>query len=374
MAYYKLFPTQDTTIYSTYPNLNSGLDAICEISNTQLPSSKPGVARSLILFDTAEINDIINNTILNRTYSVYLNNSIATVQGMNADTYLEIHPIAQKWDNGTGRYADIPQTQDGANWITSDSNQSISWSFSGNTGGYNYTSSFSTYYSASGGGNWFSTSSLMVTQSFGLRTVKDTSMDVTPIVKSWYSGSIPNYGLITKLPNSVEFNPSITTQPSFKFYSVDTNTIYPPCLEFRWNDYSTILTGSASSSIVTDPIVKATLTENREVFYNSSVNRFRLNVSPLYPTRQFQTSSLFTSLNYLPTSSYYALKDLSTNEYIIDFDPLYTKISSDIKGNYFDIYMSGLEPERYYCILIKTTIDGSTIVLDNDYYFKVING
>ena len=374
MAYYKIFPTQDTTIYSTYPNLNSGLDAICEISNTQLPSSIPGVARNLILFDTAEINDIINDTISNRTYSVYLNNSIATVQGMNSNTYLETHPIAQEWDNGTGRYADIPQTQDGASWITSDSNQFISWSFSGNISGYNYTSSFSTYYSASGGGNWFSTGSLTVTQSFGLRTTKDVSMDVTPIVKSWYSGSIPNYGLITKLPDSIEFNPSLNTQPSFKFYSVDTNTIYPPCLEFRWDDYSTILTGPASSSIVTDPIVKVSLTENREVFYNSSVNRFRLNVSPLYPTRQFQTSSLYTSLNYLPTSSYYALKDLSTNEYIIDFDTIYTKISSDVKGNYFDIYMSGLEPERYYCILIKTTIDGSTIVLDNDYYFKIING
>jgi hypothetical protein len=374
MAYYKLFPTQDTTIYSTYPNLNSGLDAICEISNIQLPSSKPGVARSLILFDTAEINDIINNNILNRTYSVFLKNSVATVQGMNSNTYLETRPIAQDWDNGTGRYADIPQTQDGASWITSDSNQSVSWSFSGNISGYNYTSSFSTYYSASGGGNWFSTSSLVATQSFGLRTVKDISMDVTPIVKSWYSGSIPNHGLITKLPDAIEFDPSQNTQPSFKFYSVDTNTIYPPCLEFRWNDYSTILTGSASASIVIDPIVKATLTENREVFHNSSVNRFRLNVSPLYPTRQFQTSSLYTSLKYLPTSSFYALKDLSTNEYIIDFDPTYTKISSDIKGNYFDIYMSGLEPERYYCILIKTTIDGSTIILDNDYYFKVING
>lgn len=374
MAYYKLFPTQDTTIYSTYPNLNSGLDAICEISNTQLPSSKPGVARSLILFDSEEINDIINNTILNNTYSVYLKKSIATAQGINSTTYLETSPIAQEWTNGTGKYADIPQTTDGANWVTSDSNQSISWSFSGSISGYDYTSSFSTYYSASGGGNWFSTGSLLVTQSFNLRTVKDISMDVTPIVKSWYSGSIPNYGLITKLPNLIEFNSSLNIQPLFKFYSVDTNTIYPPYLEFRWNDYSTILTGSANVNIVTNPTIKVTLTENQQIFYPYSINRFRLNVSPLYPTRQFQTSSLFTSLNYLPTSSYYALKDLSTNEYIIDFDSTYTKISSDDKGNYFDIYMSGLEPERYYCILIKTTIDGSTMVLDNDYYFKVING
>ena len=36
--------------------------------------------------------------------------------------------------------------------------------------------------------------------------------------------------------------------------------------------------------------------------------------------------------------------------------------------------MSGLEPERYYKILIKTIIDGSTRIFDEDYYFKVING
>jgi hypothetical protein len=36
--------------------------------------------------------------------------------------------------------------------------------------------------------------------------------------------------------------------------------------------------------------------------------------------------------------------------------------------------MSGLEPERYYAILIKTNINGSTIIFDDDYYFKVVNG
>jgi hypothetical protein len=36
--------------------------------------------------------------------------------------------------------------------------------------------------------------------------------------------------------------------------------------------------------------------------------------------------------------------------------------------------MNGLEPERYYKILIQTTINGSTIVFDDDYYFKVNNG
>ena len=65
---------------------------------------------------------------------------------------------------------------------------------------------------------------------------------------------------------------------------------------------------------------------------------------------------------------------MATNEFIINFDTQYTQISSDARGNYFDVYMSGLEPERYYKILIKTEIDGSTLILDDDYYFKVING
>jgi hypothetical protein len=54
---------------------------------------------------------------------------------------------------------------------------------------------------------------------------------------------------------------------------------------------------------------------------------------------------------------------LDTNEFVINFDTQYTQISSDSRGNYFDIYMSGLEPERYYKVLIKTEINGSTLIL-----------
>jgi hypothetical protein len=34
--------------------------------------------------------------------------------------------------------------------------------------------------------------------------------------------------------------------------------------------------------------------------------------------------------------------------------------------------MNGLQPERYYRLLIKTTIDGSTSVLDDGITFKVV--
>jgi hypothetical protein len=353
--------------------MNTGLDAILEASNRLDLDGLPNVARYLIQFSTSEIQDIINNKISGDSYTVYLKNFIAEAQGLNQSTKLEIRPIAQEWYNGTGYALDNPIVEDGASWTYSFYSGSNVWSLSGsNSGGY-YTSSFSTVYTTQGGGNWYTSSTYLVTESFALRDVKDIEIDTSNTVNAWYSSSIPNYGFLIKLTGSQEFNPSEYVQPIFKFYSVDTNTIYPPTLEFRWRDYSTVLTG-ASTNIVTTSNIKMSLAENPGVFFPESINRFYINVSPLYPTRVYQTSSLYTNLNYLPTASYYAIKDLDTNEYVVNFDNNYTQISADSIGNYFDVYMSGLEPERYYKILIKTTIQGSTIIYDDSYYFKVING
>ena len=214
---------------------------------------------------------------------------------------------------------------------------------------------------------------LPVTQSFGLRSVKDIEINVNNIIDVWYNEAIPNYGFIAKLTGSDEFNKSKYTQPILKYYSVDTNTIYPPQLEFRWRDYTTII-DSSTTNVIDTVDLKLSLADNPGEFNQDAINRFYINLSPLYPERIYQTSSLYTNLHYLPTSSYYAVKDLETNEFVINFDTQYTQISSDSNGNYFDIYMNGLEPERYYAVLIKTTINSSTLILDEDYYFKVING
>ena len=62
---------------------------------------------------------------------------------------------------------------------------------------------------------------------------------------------------------------------------------------------------------------------------------------------------------------------MDTEEVVIAFDDDYTKISADSTSSYFDISMNGLQPERYYKIFIKTTLDGSTIIRDGDLTFKV---
>ena len=374
MAIYKIFPTQDATLYSAYPNMNTGLDAILETSNKLNLSGDPDVARYLVKFDTNEITDIITNKISGSTYDVYFKNFIAEAQGLNQNTSLQILPIAQSWNNGTGYTLDSPIVEDGSSWAYSNYSGSGAWSMVGSIGVYGYTGSYNPSYSSQGGGNWFTGSNFIVSQSFELRSEKDIEVNVKTTVNAWSSSILPNYGFIVKLTGSQEFNSSEYIQPQFKYYSVDTNTIYPPCLEFRWRDYQSVLTGSLTGSIVTTSDIKMSLSQNSGIFYPTSINKFNVNVSPLYPNRVYQTSSLFTNLNFLPTSSYYAIKDLATNEFIVNFDNQYTQISSDSTGNYFSVYMSGLEPERYYKILIKTIINGSTLIFDDNYYFKVING
>jgi len=388
MAVYKLFPYKDTTLYSFYPNMNTGIDAISQISNLNFAvDTNPQAARFLTEFVQSEIEDVINNKIGTKQWDVDFRSYIATAQGIVESTDLSVHPVAQFWYNGTGTYLDQPLTTDGASWYSPNFLNSIAWSSSGTDSTNHYvTSSYNPTYVAAGGGSWYHSGSdgtlYAITQSFDTRSEKDLKVGVKTIVSNWYSSSLgvdssaslPNYGFITKWENTVEFNTNTQIQPVMQFYSVDTNTIYPPELQFKWKDYTTILTGSATSSIISTTNLISSLAENPGTFTPFSVNRFRFNVAPKYPVKVWATTSQFTGTNYLPTASYYAIKDLDTNEFVVDFDTTYTQLSSDSNGNYFDVYMNGLEPERYYKVLIKTIINGSTLVLDDDYYFKVING
>ena len=374
MAVYKLFPEKDTTLYSMYPSMNTGIDPINQVSNLNFAiNSSPSVARTLIQFDETEIQDIINTKVTG-TWEAYVKSFIANAQGVYRETVLEIWPVSQSWYNGTGTYLDQPLTTDGAAWDSPLIGGGSSW---GAGDGTTTTSSFDQNYAVQGGGNWFLSSSYNsiaypYTQSFTTRNDKDLTIKVTEAVHDWYSESIDNSGFIIKWENDVEFNTNKQVQPVLQYYSIDTNTIYPPQLEIRWDDY--IYNTSSAINTLTGSNLYVNLDENPGEFFPESVNRFRLNVREEYPRRVFQTSSIYTTQHYLPTSSYYAIKDLDTNEYVIDFDTTYTKISADESSNYFDIYMNGLEPQRYYKILIKVNNGTSIQVYDNDYYFKVING
>ncbi len=371
MAIYKLFPSKDATIYSKYPNKNTGLDEILSVSIEDAQNSgNTQASRILVQFSDIEISDVITNKVNGASWSASLRLYVSVINGLNSDTTIEIYPISGSWNMGTGKYAYNPEYTNGVNWYARLSSGSGNWS----------TSGFADFVTASydstlGGGTWYTGSSnstvlpIYTTQSFSFYDDKDINADVTNIVKAWLSSSIVNNGFILK--QATEFVNSLEYNNTMEYFSRDTHTIYPPQLEFKWIDFS-FTTGSLPPLTTTEATI--VIDENPGVFYPDSVNRFRINSRPEYPARTFQTSSYYTQNYYLPTASYYAIKDLDTNEYVIDFDTQFTKLSCDASGSYFDLYMNGLEPERYYTILIKTTISGSTIIFNNDYNFKVING
>tara|TARA_R110000737_G_scaffold73069_2_gene101563 strand:+ start:1098 stop:2249 length:1152 start_codon:yes stop_codon:yes gene_type:complete len=382
MAVYKIFPLQDATMYSFYPTMNTGIDPIIEVGNLNVNINPlPQVFRYLVEFDQTEIENVIDNKVGGTQFSSSLRCFIANAQGVIFNTELEIYPVSGSWNNGSGTYLDSPFTTNGCSWKNQTFEEGQEWA----------TSNFQPYATASfsgsgtaGGGTWYTGSSdpnntnLEVTQSFTLRSQKDLNAPVTDIVKVWYSSSksigghtnIQNNGFLVKWEDAIEFSTTDAIQPIMQFYSVDTNTIYPPTLEIKWDD-SSFETGSLPPIQTTDLYVA--LDSNPGVFYEESVNRFRLNIRPDFPVRTFSTASIDTKNHYLNSSSMYSVKDLDTNETLIDFDPEFTKISCDSQSNYFDIYMNGLQPERYYKILIQTTISGSTIIKDDNYYFKVVN-
>jgi hypothetical protein len=366
MAVYKLFPVSDTTLYSGIPEMNTGIDAILEVSNKyDINSSISQVSRTLIRFDQEEINNIFSNYIDDKIWESNLKLNIAKAEGITFDFPLEIYPVFENWNNGSGKYLNNPITTNGASWKWLDYKDSNTWlvdSFPSNV--------TSSYISGNeGGGNWYN--NFNFTQSFGIKTFKDLNTNITPIINEWISGSIDNNGFIIKLPNNIEFNNNPALDINFSFYSVDTNTIYPPHLDIKWDDF---IYETGSLSPLSNSEVFINISNNKGKFIEGSINRFRLNVRPEFPPRVYQTSSLYTRNHYLPTSSFYAIKDLHTNEFIIDFDSQFTKISCDEQGNYFDIYMGGLQPERNYEIIIKTAIEGEVKIFNNDFIFKVVRG
>ena len=367
MAVYKIFPTKDATIYSLYPDRNTGLDEIIEVSLDVNGASNPDpqTSRFLIQFSTEEILDIINNKISGSQWQANLRCFTADVSGLTQTTILDIYPISQSWNMGTGKLVFNPEVTDGVSWNYRSYYTNNSWT----TGIFNPNTTGSYLSSSIGGGTWYT--NLYSSQSFDYYSNKDINSDVTNIVLAWSGSVIENNGFIVKQRD--EFINSIYVQPKIKYFSIDTHTIYPPCLEFKW-DNSSINTGSSGITNIDILPLVITIGENQGTYYPNSVNNFRVYSRPEYPARVFSTSSYFTQNYYLPDESYYAIQDLYTNEYVVDFDNVYTKLSKDTVSSYFTLYMNGLEPERYYKILIKTILNGNTLILDNNYYFKVING
>ena len=360
MAVYRIFPEKDTFISTEAPTGNAGKDEIVEIGGYYDISGTGQANRILVKYSDDDINTAIA-TIGGAGYSASLGMYLADASALPNDTTIYVNAISQSWDNGVGKFGDTPVNTSGVSWTYRQAGETSAWRTTGYAAG-----STGSYRTEIGGGTWYTSN--QVTQSFSVNSITyDLSIPVTPIIQSIVSATRPNDGFIVRLQPDLEFN--TTSSIKLKYFGADTNTIYPPFLEFKWDD-SSYQTGSLS--VLSNSISTINLTNNKGKYTDVGKQRFRVSARPKYPIRSFTTSSAYLTNYALPSGSYWGLRDEYTEEMVVDFDTTFTKVSCDTNGAFFDVYMDGLQPERYYRILIKTTLDGSTTVVDNQNIFKVV--
>tara|TARA_R110001632_G_scaffold97692_3_gene204287 strand:- start:3070 stop:4227 length:1158 start_codon:yes stop_codon:yes gene_type:complete len=384
MAYYSIFPEIDSTIYS-HPDrtfMNTGKDEILELVKERgTTNSRHYPSRILIKFKNDEIKSVISDTIGSAKFNdgtTKANLQLATVQPQTLTTILNIEAFAvsQSWHEGSGRYSNLPTSSNGVTWKFRDNNTTQSpWptsSFQAGTTG----SIISGSGLEKGGGSWYTGSGFNGSQQFLNSDSLDINMDVTSIVQKHsaslfagdtYPTGVTNNGFVIKHPDSVEENTS-SSFGEMQYFSVDTHTIYPPKLCFKWDDsvHTKQSVSKKSGSL------NVTLYKNKQEFNQNDEALLRIHVRDKYPTRTFSTTSNFLNVGYFTTSSFYSVRDAYTEEEVIPFDNNFTKMSADSEGMYFKLYMKGLQPERYYRILFKNKNNDGTTIYDDDYHFKVV--
>tara|TARA_B100001063_G_scaffold224869_1_gene233244 strand:- start:1388 stop:2545 length:1158 start_codon:yes stop_codon:yes gene_type:complete len=384
MAYYSIFPEIDSTIYS-HPDrtfMNTGKDEILELVKERgTINSRHHPSRILIKFKNEEIKSVISDTIGSAKFNdgtTKANLQLTTVQPQTLTTILNIEAFAvsQSWHEGSGRYSNLPTSSNGVTWKFRDNNVTQSpWptsSFQAGTTG----SIISGSGLEKGGGSWYTGSLFQGSQQFLNSDSLDIDMDVTSIVQKHsaslfagdtYPTGVTNNGFIVKHPDSVEENTS-SSFGEMQYFSVDTHTIYPPKLCFKWDDsvHTKQSVSKKSGSL------NVTLYKNKQEFNQNDEVLLRIHVRDKYPNRTFSTTSNFLNVGYFTTSSFYSVRDAYTEEEVIPFDDNFTKMSADSEGMYFKLYMKGLQPERYYRILFKNKNNDGTTIYDDDYHFKVV--
>ena len=378
---YFTYAQKDATIYQGVNTTdeevqNTGIDEILELEKQTAGSvyGNNSNSRILIKFDLSDISSSIASGII--TSPLYYLNLYSTDNDSELPNSYTIYsyPVSQSWDMGLGRRHNTPKTKDGVSWTYRDGETDAtlwtteSWA-AGTTG------------SADGGGTWFtaSTDGTMYSQSYEYEA-SDIRMEVTNYVSEWVDSTRANEGFIIKRAgdtadtDTAEGNTSV--YGNIQFFSRDTNTIYPPKLEVVWEDFSWNTGSSTQSELDTDDYtlyMKGVRSEYRE----SAKVKFRLSARDLYPTSSLSSGEYHVFEEYyLPSgSSYYSVKDNHTEETLIDFDE-YTLISADATSNYFNLWMNGLQPERFYRFVFKIVsgsgADQTTRYFDDDYTFKLV--
>ncbi len=363
--------------------------------------NRPEFSRTLIKFDLTELSkSVSDNNISGSNIKFTLNLKACGSRNLPLNYSIYAYPVSQSWNNGNGRYADggsqlgsswlyrnydgnglwygnsISNSYQQVNYLTNPSYGSASFQNQGGTWYYSVPATYTNkpqWFCSSSAYTPLANQSLICSQSFSYGQQSDVTMDITKIVRGWLCGCVPNQGLMLLSSLEISTPPLQPTNGLLQFFSKETNTIYSPYIDVAWDD-SVFNTGSL------DPVTGSiqnliTLNYLKEAYKAGSLPKIFVFARDRYPLKNFQKAYQQPSMvtpKYLPTSSYYMIKDAESEEVLVSFDQ-YTKLSCDPnQGNYFKLQTTGLPQERYLKIFIKSEYqDGTIDITDTQKIFKI---
>jgi hypothetical protein len=317
--------SKDATVYTLYKTKNTGLDEILTVSKHYSRFAEKDDARVFIQFDLSNIPSYVTAS------SATMCLKLTEAEEVPVNFSLYAYPVTESWNMGIGTFVYTPSTNDGITW---------------NTQPYILTSSVS-------GSQPFTYQSL------------DVEMNVTSIYNYW-TGSTNN-GLVLKHLESIES--SSEDYGIMNFYSRETNTINQPLLKLGWDDVSgSFSTGSLSALTASSIIVKSK--ELKPAYYEGGKVKIKIIGREQYPLKTFSNSFSYLDVKYLPTSSYFAIRDEITKKKIIDFST-YSKINCNSEGNYIVFDTTNFPKNRVYKLLFLIERDGFEDYFEDDLTFEI---
>jgi hypothetical protein len=356
MAYYFITASKDASIYLQQPDQNTGLDEILDISKVYFGNIKD-ISRALIKFDLDALAQSISNgdVVID---SVKLSLRETESQEIPLRYTILAHPISGSWEMGNGTRFDKISTT-GVNWKYREGDSNIDWLPNGLASGSDSNPNDGT------GGTWYTASA--ASQSFNYES-SDLNIDVKNTVNLWLSGSLPNDGFILKHTN--EYENDTNDYGILKFFGKETNTIYQPKLVIGWDD-QIFNTGSLQPVDLEDGEVVIRVKPLTKEYKLNTTKIIRLVGREKYPLKTFTNAFATDVVKYLPSTTYYQIKDYQSNDVIIPFSE-YSKVSCDSKGNYIKFDFTNWQPNRVYKIEFKVESDGDTIYFDDKITFKIV--
>jgi len=386
--YYSIFPTQ-TSYISSGSNTQTGIDmkdqnfggsAVLELKKVYNTLTFDYQTRVLLQFDLNETGNSISQSIVDGdipTPSFISGPSSARYflrmyetegnKELSEEYTLSFHPISESWNQGIGQTFDNPKTLEGVSW-TGRNNYPGASQVGWTQGGVGVTS----------GGSYMDISSS--TADYNRRTSADVNVEVTHMVRAWLDSEFTNHGIIGRFSGSSEIDE--TTFGHLNFFGKETNTVYSPRLEVRWDDHTSITggnTGSLNQLTMSNVDNLLYIKGLQDKYKETEKVRFKVGARKRYIQKTFSNSVQTDVGSYVPEKSgSYSIVDISTNEAVVPFkdnnDICYSYLSCNSEGMYFEQWLNTFHPGRVYKILLKLNMDdGQEIIYDDNWEFKIVN-